>query len=149
MDLFTAAEKTALQGYLNDVWDTFKVPVTGYKKVNVESFAENVNYNHLYRDNQPSVSITTNTVSGVFNATVNYFEIGKISEYFKEIVLDDVTYKKGGALVKLSCDKEGYNWLKDSVYIKLDDLTFKRVTEARARGLFGPNHWDFWIAETI
>ena len=148
--LLSNDEKVFYQSAIRDIASTFERAITGYKPITISSFTENTNYNYLYSNSDPSVTTTTNTVSGVFNARVHYLDVNVLSEYLQKIILNDAALKKGQTVVQFKMNQDDYNtWLKDAEYIKLDDVTLKRITEKRNFGLFTPEYVSALYGEVV
>ena len=148
--LFSNDEKAAYQAIIRDVHDSFSRPITGYKPITISSFTENTSHNYLYADSDPNITVTTNTVSGVFDARVKYLDVNVLSAYLQNIILNDAGIKKGQAVVQFKLDKNDYTtWLKDAEYIKLDDVTLKKISERRNHGLFNPTFVSVLFGEVV
>ncbi|MEK6880391.1 MAG: hypothetical protein AABY22_12315 [Nanoarchaeota archaeon] len=140
--------KNEYQNVLNDLHLTFARSLTGYKPVNITSFTESNNLNYIYGDKQPDVTITSTTVSGVFDARVKYQDVTKTSDYIKSVIDGDINIKKGGALIQIKLTLSDFTtYLEGAKYIKFDDITCTILTEPRNHGLFNPIYKTVLLAE--
>lgn len=152
MNLFDNAAQVELQNAIRDIHDTFSHPVTGYKLTSIDTVTQGTDYNHnytsyLYANTQPNTTVTTNTVSGVFDIRVGYVPMTQRGRNIQQFVADDIRLKKGATLIKLKMTQAAWAFIKDAQFVHLDDMKTVVVTSHVNHGLFFMEYVDVILGE--
>lgn len=143
MPLISDAEKASLIADLDNVAQVWNRSITGYKPVNISAQSSTDSFNYIYQNTTPESSITTTTVSGVFDARVWYLPAD--SNYIKNIPIDDAQLKASKGIIRLKLNEAGYAFISDSKYVKFDDRTCQVVSDIRRHGLFGADYITLYL----
>ncbi|MDB4317702.1 hypothetical protein N9973_00230 [bacterium] len=142
--LLTSAQKLAIQNSLGEVHDTFARDIYVYIEKRIVTRPSNSNYNPLYgraKDNS-KLSAQTELVKHTVKARVSY------APSQAESVVDagaqfNLTASQGKVRIKV--DLDGYEKVKDSSRIEIDDVLFAVDTDAKNVGPFSTQYYTLFL----
>jgi hypothetical protein len=139
----TDAEKTALEGYMTNLHDTFKRELVIYKDGEEVVITTDPNYNFVYAGGGSS-SISYTPVSQTFSGRILY---GKPdSSTFSSPEIDaQLRLEMLNSTVRLKVDRECKDFLAEAKRVEFDGNRFKIVGDIRPHGLFTPNFYTFYL----
>ena len=142
--LITSAQKAAIQSALSEVHDTFARDIYVYIEKKVATRPSNLNYNPLYgrTKDDSKLSSQTTLVKHTVQARVSY------APNQGESIIDagaqfNLTASHGKVRIKV--DSNGYEKVKDSTRIEIDDNLFIVDTDAKNVGPFSTQYYTVFL----
>lgn len=142
--LITSAQKAAIQSALSEVHDTFARDIYVYIEKKVSTRPSNLNYNPLYgrTKDDSRLSSQTTLVKHTVQARVSY------APNQGESLVDggaqfNLTASHGKVRIKV--DSDGYDKVKDSSRIEIDDVLFSVDTDAKNVGPFSTQYYTVFL----
>ena len=142
--LLTSAQKLAIQSSLSEVHDTVARDIYVYIEKKITTRPANLNYNPLYgrTKDDSKLSAQTKLVKHTIKARVSY------SPNQGESVVDagaqfNLTASHGKVRIKV--DSDGYEKVKDSSRIEIDDVLFSVDTDAKNVGPFSTQYYTVFL----
>lgn len=142
--LLTSAQKSAIKSALSEVHDTFARDIYVYIEKQITTRPSNLNYNPLYgrTKDDSRLSSQTNLVKHTVQARVSY------SPNQGESVVDagaqfNLTASHGKVRIKV--DSDGYEKIKDSTRIEIDDTLFIVDSDAKNVGPFSTQYYTVFL----
>jgi hypothetical protein len=142
--LLTSAQKSAIQSALSEVHDTFARDIYVYIEKKISTRPANLNYNPLYgrTKDDSKLSSQTTLVKHTVQARVSY------APNQSESIIDagaqfNLTASHGKVRIKV--DSDGYEKVKDSTRIEIDDNLFIVDTDAKNVGPFSTQYYTVFL----
>lgn len=142
--LLTSAQKQEIQSALSEVHDTFARDIYVYVEKRVSTRPASFNYNPLYGRAKDSARTNSQTelVKHTVQARVTY------APNQGESVVDagaqfNLTASSGRVRIKV--DEEGFNKVKDSIKIEIDDILFVVDSDAKNVGPFSTQYYTVFL----
>jgi len=142
--LLTSAQKSAIQSALSEVHDTFARDIYVYIEKQVATRPSTLNYNPLYGrvKDTAKVSSQTELVKHTIKARVSF------TPNQGESVVDagaqfNLTASHGKVRIKV--DSDGYEKVKDSSRIEIDDVLFVVDSDAKNVGPFSTQYYTVFL----
>lgn len=143
-NLIPSNQRSAIESVLDDIHQTFGRTIYAYKEAETTFVSLNPDYNALYGNVDGGQAHTTQTpVTGSFTARISYLGQQKeegIAEGGAQLKLE-----RPAGQVRIKIDQNGYNFIKSSKRIKLDDRMFIIDSDVRPHGLFSPKYYTFYL----
>jgi hypothetical protein len=142
--LLTSAQKSAIQSALSEVHDTFSRDIYVYIEKKITTRPANLNYNPLYgrTKDDSRLNAQTTLVKHTVQARVSY------APNQGESTIDagaqfNLTASHGKVRIKV--DSDGYEKVKDSTRIEIDDNLFTVDTDSKNVGPFSTQYYTVFL----
>lgn len=142
--LLTASQKSAIQSALSEVHDTFARDIYVYIEKQVATRPSTLNYNPLYgrTKDDSKLNAQTELVKHTIQARVSF------SPTQNESIVDaggqfNLTASQGRVRIKV--DSDGYEKVKDSARIEIDDILFVVDSDAKNVGPFSTQFYTVFL----
>lgn len=141
--LISAAQKAGLESVMNDLHDTWKLPLKAFKEQEQIFISTNPNYSSAY---QAPVGLQTSTpVERSFEARIYYVPKGlelKIPSISEQ---DALRLALSEHQVRLKVLPEDYEFLKEAKRLQIDDNVYSISSAERPHGLFSSKFYTIYL----
>jgi len=148
-NLFTDAEKEALQNAFDDIHDTFSRPVYYFKEAKTVVLSTNPTFNPIYQQNNIQQTTVKKVIqSGSFNARITY-DTDRSESYVTSPEIDSqLKLRLPDGYVRIKVDPSGHETLKQTKRIDFDERRFSVESDVRPHGLFKPKYYTYFLLPT-
>jgi hypothetical protein len=142
--MFSPEEKAEIDSIIGIPFECFKEEITIYRTPTIAFVNSDAGFNFAYGAEQPSVNMTYQPQSGKFWATVEYLD--NIQE--NELMFPDMNapIQIAKSFVRISVQESGRAFLEGVEKIVIDGNSFAPASEARPRGMFSRNTFDYYFS---
>ena len=139
--IFNEAEKSAIEGLLDDVHDTFKKNIYVYvEEVTSVKFSD-IDFNPLYGRslNQAKISKDKKLTKHTVEARV-FYDKQKDND-----LIEDIGAGSSENTVRIKVDYEAKELIKNASVIEVDNDRYSVVSDAEAIGPFSNPYWKIYL----
>jgi len=142
MNYLTTAQKTKYSKAFYDIHDTFSRSIVIWKHANTTLISTTEDYNFLYSQVQPSISVQYTPISGAFSARIQWDNSVKIADS-KEI---HPTIR--GNYCRIKIKKDALAFISGAERIEIDGRPMNWIGSSEIHGLFTPDFFHLHLKES-
>ena len=138
----TEDTKQNIKNVIDRIHDTFARPIVAYKQGQKTTLVTTGGYNALYKKNPSIPRQELQQNSKTIYARIKYKSFDQ-ENFYQESSQEKIIIPEGAIYIKVN--QEGYEWLKLSKTVELDDKTFSIKSPGKPEGMFGPQYYKFLL----
>lgn len=149
MNLIPESERVVYRQAIDDVHDTFKRPITVWRKSAQTVTSENADYDAFNDSSVSNVNYTTESKN--FYARIKYIDKQDLEDELKAgdpgIGSQTLAMTQAFQLVRIKVDREARDYIEGCEKINLDDdnLDYTVWTIQRPHGVFEPTYYTYYL----
>lgn len=143
--MFSPEEQAEIDEMIGIPFECFKETITIYRTPTIAFVNSDAGFNFAYGAEQPAVNMTYQPQSGQFLATVEYLD--NLQENLSLFPDMNAPVQIGKSYVRISVQESGRAFLEGVEKIVIDGNSFAPVSEARPRGMFTRNTFDYFFSK--
>jgi hypothetical protein len=142
MNYLTQQEKSAYSKVFYDMHDTFSRNIVVWRHANTTLISTSDDYNFLYSQVQPSITVQYTPTSGIFPARIQWEHSWKIAD------ARDIRPTIRGNYCQIKVKGNALPWISGADRIEIDGRPMNWIGSSEIHGLFTGDFYHLYLKES-